>query len=352
MKMREQPPSRFVIIVVVALIAGVMIGCSGICSGVKNNPIAEVEPTEKKLKPVLRINMASAGNKRILSFLSERLKKPSAELTDEDYAAVKSIDIRHTGNLDDISLISKCVNLQHLDLMNGAVLEDIKPLENLTKLESVILFGNKVSDLSPLSKLINLKYLDLNGCPASDLTPLHGLKSLEDLRLGAKISKEQVAQFKEHHPYVAIGYRNQPAEERIKRAIRQRLKNYSAELTDEDYAAVKSIRIIHTGNLDDISLISKCVNLQQLDLMNGGVLEDIKPLANLTKLESVGLWGNKVSDLSPLSKLINIKYLNLTYCPVTDITPLAGLKNLKRVEGLKKEVADELRKVLPNCEVK
>jgi hypothetical protein len=59
-----------------------------------------------------------------------------------------------------------------------------------------------------------------------------------------------------------------------------------------------------------------------------------------------------VSDLSPLSKLINIKYLNLTYCPVTDITPLAGLKNLKRVEGLKKEVADELRKVLPNCEVK
>ena len=196
--MSEEKSSPVGIIVVVAVMVGVMIGCSGM----KNNPIAEAEPNEKKLKPDLRINMASTGNKRILSYLSERLKKPSAELTDGDYAAVKSISIHHS------------------------------------------------------------------------------------------------------------------------------------------------------GNLDDISLISKCVNLQQLDLMNGGVLEDIKPLANLTKLESVGLWGNKVSDLSPLSKLINIKYLNLTYCPVTDITPLAGLKNLKRVEGLKKEVADELRKVLPNCEVK
>jgi len=134
--------------------------------------------------------------------------------------------------------------------------------------------------------------------------------------------------------------------------ISEQLKKPSAELTDEDFAAVKNIRIHHFFNFDDISIVSKCVNLQSLDLMNGGILKDIKPLENLTKLESISLWGTKVSDLSPLSKLMSLKHLNLRGCPVTDITPLSKLKNLKMVDGLKKELADQLRKALPNCEFK
>ena len=134
--------------------------------------------------------------------------------------------------------------------------------------------------------------------------------------------------------------------------ISEQLKKPSAELTDEDFAAVKNIRIHHFFNFDDISIVSKCVNLQSLDLMNGGILEDIKPLENLTKLESISLWGAKVSDLAPLSKLMSLKHLNLRGCPVTDITPLTKLKNLKMVDGLKKELADQLRKALPNCEFK
>ena len=231
-------------------------------------------------------------------------------------------------------------------------MEDIKPLENLTKLEFVGLWGTKVSDLTPLSKLMNLHTIDLTYCPVKELTPLHGLKSLKSVVGLGELSKEQSEKFIEHQPYVAFNYANQSSEDRIKCEVRRVLKNYSSELTDEGYAKVEGIRIEHFGKFDDISIISKCVNLKELNLTNGGILEDIKPLENLTKLEKVNLFGNKVSDLSPLSKLINLKHLNLTYCPVTDITPLTGLKNLKRVEGLKKEVADELRKVLPNCEVK
>ena len=324
--METEKSKPFSTIVLTLILFGVLAGCSS-------------------------INMQSDGNKRLESYVRERLNRPEVKLTQVDYNKIKSVKIHHAGNMDDISLLSKMKNLEHLDLTNGKILEDISPLSNLEKLRRVVLFGNKVSDLKPLSKLVNLEELDLTYCPVTDIRPLFGLGKLRDVILGkGEIPEEQLAKFKSLHPHIVLSYKNQPPEDRIKRAIRRRYNKIGAELTQADYDEVKIVVIPHAGNMDDISLLSKMKNLEHLDLTNGGILKDISPLSNLEKLRRVILFGNKVSDLKPLSKLVNLEELDLTNCPVTDIRPLFGLKSLKRVK-IAKEVAGELKKALPNASI-
>ncbi len=57
-------------------------------------------------------------------------------------------------------------------LKRTAAVRDLKPLENLTTLESLALTNPQVTDLSPLAKLTNLKMLTLDNTQVMDLSPL------------------------------------------------------------------------------------------------------------------------------------------------------------------------------------
>jgi len=74
--------------------------------------------------------------------------------------------------------------------------------------------------------------------------------------------------------------------------------------------------------------------------------------ADIVRLE---LCGKNIHDLTSLQKLTNIKYLALEENQITDITPLYSLINLIKLElggnPLMESQIDELRRVLPSCEI-
>ena len=58
-------------------------------------------------------------------------------------------------------------------------------------------------------------------------------------------------------------------------------------------------------------------------------VEDLSPIAGLTKLKMLGIWG-PASDMRPLANLTNLEFLRLT-CEVSDVSPLARLTNMEKI---------------------
>ncbi|KAL0217054.1 hypothetical protein RCL1_007537 [Eukaryota sp. TZLM3-RCL] len=89
--------------------------------------------------------------------------------------------------IQNISLLSSFINLEHLDLSgvnvfeNNEKLEDISFVSSCTRLKSLCLDNTGVHDLSPLSSLSKLTYLSLKNTIIFDLSPLLNVVQLSFL---------------------------------------------------------------------------------------------------------------------------------------------------------------------------
>jgi uncharacterized protein YjbI with pentapeptide repeats len=103
---------------------------------------------------------------------------------------------------------------------------------------------------------------------------------------------------------------------------------------DFDLAEVK--RMILAGaspRLDWVPFIDK------LDFSDEP-LTDLSPLAGLSGLQRLDLWGTRVSDLSALAGLSGLQSLDLDGTPVSDVSPLAGLIGLQNLNLVGTPVSD------------
>ena len=94
---------------------------------------------------------------------------------------LRALDLGHN-KIESIDFLKDLTELRVLILACNPKLKDIRPLENLEKLEYLELFSCNVSDISCLAELPNL--MDLNLCCNTGLidhTPLLGMKKLQRL---------------------------------------------------------------------------------------------------------------------------------------------------------------------------
>ena len=73
---------------------------------------------------------------------------------------------------------------------------------------------------------------------------------------------------------------------------------------------------------------AKFVNIEKLWAEVLGI-SDLGPLAKLTKLVELYLWGNKIVKVDALAGLTNLEKLSLPNNKIVDVGPLAGLTNLE-----------------------
>lgn len=112
-----------------------------------------------------------------------KAQKPDGALTKADLQRLRSLNLTQMKihNLD-ICLFPHMTNLKELFLGPGD-LDDLSPIENSTKLESLRAALNQVSDLKPLAKMTKMDRLDLGRTQVKDLTPLEGMTELTELSL-------------------------------------------------------------------------------------------------------------------------------------------------------------------------
>ena len=114
-----------------------------------------------------------------------------------------------------------------------------------------------------------------------------------------------------------------------------------------DIAKLTNLRNLYFTPANTLQNLAPLANLSKLNRLTidgrifGSTLSDISPLASLSNLKYLNLQFNaNVSNINPLAGLINLTYLNLNSNHVVDITPLAGLTNLEELVLSSNSIAD------------
>ena len=129
----------------------------------------------------------------------------------------------------------------------------------------------------------------------------------------------------------------------LRQAVRQQLEiDTNTALTKADMlqlAALDTAKLQITEKISELTGLEHAINLEVL-LLPQNRIQDIRPLASLTKLTFLDLGGNAISDISPLAGLVNLEVLGLWNNQIIDVLPLAGLVNLKDVALQDNQIAD------------
>lgn len=127
----------------------------------------------------------------------------------------------------------------------------------------------------------------------------------------------------------------------LEAAVRLKLQKPDGDIQRADLKKVRSLNLSEAKQNDalDPCLMPEMTSLKELFLAPGK-LDDLRPIAGLTQLESLRASITNVKDLKPLAGLTKLDRLDLGRTPVSDISPLANLTALTELALDETEVTD------------
>lgn len=155
----------------------------------------------------------------------------------KDLTELRRLNLSHN-QIDDTEALSGLKKLTYLNIAGNPLTdEDLKPLSNLTNLETLYLYDlKKITDLTPLSKLTKLTFLHVgHNSKLKNVKPLTKLKKLANLRLNhTKVS--DLSYFKNFAALkkLDVGKCPIPAEQFYYLKGCKKLKKIVLEMSDED----------------------------------------------------------------------------------------------------------------------
>ena len=135
--------------------------------------------------------------------------------------------------------------------------------------------------------------------------------------------------------------------------------NAEGKLQSEDLEVLKyvpGLKALDVGHnkITTLDWLKYCPDLEFLILGDNKGITDITPIGNLKHLQYLELFTTGVEDITPLSNCTEMIDLNLSYCKkLTDITPLDTMHKLERfwgnhMDGLSEEAKEEFAKTHKN----
>jgi len=302
--------------------------------------------------------------------------------------------------LKDITSVGEMEQLTILRII-GTQLKDIIPISNLKNLQQLDLMNNEISNISFLKDVPIASQLYLRGNCIGDFSPVKGKEAFNSVGLdGQRVtvvpemtefanplinSDEEYIVLPGNENVVNTGDNNEilkilqmPAEgddikieygsttdpstlsvdvsklNVIKDPILRksinlyRNKKYKESRSANQAVLKEDLMVLSELDLDfitederkeikDITGLENLLNATKLSL-KGTSVENLDPIKNLTKLESIFLGGSYYDGKTPNSYLAynNTKLRS----PLKDVSPLAGLKNLKSIWINDSQVAD------------
>ena len=114
----------------------------------------------------------------------------------------------------------------------------------------------------------------------------------------------------------------------LERAIRETLNiPDNSPITQQEMLRLTELNA-RQKQIADLTGLEYAINIRSLILPHNNI-GSLNPLANLTKLDHLGLWVNPISDLSPFQNLTQLRGLDLAGCHISDLTPLSQLIRLQ-----------------------
>jgi hypothetical protein len=200
------------------------------------------------------------------------------------------------GDLEvDESLLPRLNKLEFLFLSSA---EDIKFVEDLPNLETLILSeGENLHDVK-FDKMTKLRSLTLVACAISSLPALGNNKRLRNLYLVFDEEIEDINPIADLPRLQGVGftYCDGVADiSALDNLSRIKWISFPPGITQEDFSA----------------FLSKYPGLEVVDLLGCHAISDISPLSGMASLRALNLFSESVEDLSPLYQLKDLELLTL-----------------------------------------
>ena len=219
------------------------------------------------------------------------------------------LDLSYTGTCPGLSLapLAGMSNMTTLYISDCAV-SSLSTLANFTNLSRLSLYNTSISDISALSGLTDLLVVDIANNPISNITPLTNLTNAMQISIGGSATANKL-------------------------------------LDNSDLAQLSSLtanlkRLYINGSvITDISPLANMTGLQYLTLDSSSI-SNISPLSSLSQLVSLSVERNQITNISPLAGLTSLTTLRIGNNQITNISPLAGLTNLTSLNMGNNQIAD------------
>lgn len=119
---------------------------------------------------------------------------------------------------------------------------------------------------------------------------------------------------------------------KVEEAVRFKLQKPKGDITKAELGKIRSLNLsqMQVDELD-ICLLPHMKDLREL-FLGRGELDDLSPIAGLTKLQSLRASMNRVRDLSPLSGMADMDRLDLGLTQASDLKPLSGMTKLTELQ--------------------
>ncbi len=145
-------------------------------------PAAEAPKPKKKLEDCPADGLV-IENADLEAAIRLKAEKPEGELTQADLKKLRSLNLSRVDIPElDICLFTHMSELRELFLGPSGI-DDLSPIKNSTKMETLGIARNPISDLGPVSEMTKLDRLDVAKTKVSDLTPLKMMTALTELTL-------------------------------------------------------------------------------------------------------------------------------------------------------------------------
>ena len=292
-------------------------------------------------------NPVNIPDVNLKSDLRYDLNKPSGTFTCADLESLTALRPVLVSNLEGLQY---AVNLTFLNVSFGGV-SDLTPLQNLSKLKRLFLYGNNLSNLSPLQNLTGLEELNLDTNRISDLTPLQNLTNLKRLSL----SKNPLYNLAPLQNLTDLTYLR--LEDTGVSDISALVRN--SGLGSGDRVLLKS-NILSPQAVDDVeTLIARgvqvefntptgCTNPVNIpdESLEVGIREGLsKPSGDITcaGMESILYFRrgfSSVANLEGLQYAVRMKELRLGTNNISDLSPLQNLTNLTNLDLRNNSISD------------
>ena len=159
--------------------------------------------TWKRIKSSVSSKAQAAMRAKMVTYVDRKIRlralKPTGPLGAADLARVRSFSSEKYEEDEPFYFAPQHSKMPYVN--------DLTLLAGLTKLEKLILPGNRITKLDSLAGLTELRELDLRRNRITDLRPLAGMKKLEDLKLQSNyLSDAEVERLQKALPNCKIGH--------------------------------------------------------------------------------------------------------------------------------------------------
>ncbi len=250
------------------------------------------------------------------------------------YVGVRGVEL----NQEQYEGLNAATQLTSLTIANRAPFS-FNGIANLKSLRSLNIGCSEISDVELISDFLDLEYLQIQISPGSDLhlgaKPLPESLIAVELRATNILSEANVFEHCELVHATLWGIEARLLESMICQQRKLRVFDFSSNescpiIETLDCDELERIYVRNAADLEHFGSFQGVPNLRALILNKSESLTDLAALTDLTKLETLAIFGaSNLTDVSSIAELPNLKRVALECSPDADFGALASLQDVE-----------------------